>query len=260
MKRIFVFTLFSVLFLLNGCSSYEIVSKVPETPIIIDGNNSEWKGKLFYLEEESAAVGIYNDNDFLYICFATGDKANIIKIIRMGFTIWFEPEEGKTIGFQFPLKIKNPRPIPTRNSGMNTLQLKMLIKKALKENPEYRIVNENSFPLGTYTLNENPNIQIGIDFENSNLVYELKIPLDASKNRYNTVQSKPGEDLTIRFESGEFTKKDFSAGMPRNGFSERGGLSRRRGGSARIGNRAPGGDFQSIKDKIDFEINVALAK
>lgn len=255
-KFLFVVVLILAAFL-QSCGGYELTSKYTEEPVVIDGNINDWNGRLNYIEEEQAAVGIANDNNFLYVCYTTANRNNILKILRMGFTVWFFPENGKTIGFQYPLKSSTNSNFLKRSRQAKADQMKLLLQRTLKNNNEYRIVNEKSFPLITYGVKENNDIQVAMKYRNSKFVYELKLPLNGTKGNYDAIQSKPGEHLKLVFESGEFTKGDFAGSSQRNGLT--GGRAGSHRGGGRIGSTPMKGNAAAMSSQIDFSVEIDLA-
>ena len=91
---------------LSGCSEPTINSFWQTSEIKIDGSSNDWAGSLNYYEDEKVAIGVSNDNDFIYFCLATSDSDKIMRILRTGFTVWLDPKnsDGETFGVQYPIK------------------------------------------------------------------------------------------------------------------------------------------------------------
>ena len=81
----------------------EFASRWTAQPIAVDGNYSEWAGKLVRIDEErSVAFALANDGSNLYLCLVTRDLDVQTLIERLGFTLWVDPAGGtaKRIGFR----------------------------------------------------------------------------------------------------------------------------------------------------------------
>ena len=92
-------------FLLAGCTKLELTSQWRDGLVAIDGENREWTGATTYLEDNNAAIGLLNDEEYLYVSLLTMDRMLQNQIMRAGFTLWFDPNGGKdkTFGIRFPL-------------------------------------------------------------------------------------------------------------------------------------------------------------
>ena len=109
MKRKIILVVGLSLLSFIGCSSSEpMLSSVADSKIVVDGNHEDWEGKLKYIDYKRVAVGFQNDDENLYLCLVTADKASAKKIIAFGLTIWFQPESNEeTIGLLYPLPMDN---------------------------------------------------------------------------------------------------------------------------------------------------------
>jgi hypothetical protein len=109
------------LIFLAGCGTMKMQSNWRENEIEIDGSQTDWKGALTFLEKKNLSFGFMNDDHYLYACLVTGDPMLQSKILRMGFTIWFDATGGKDkkYGIRFPIGF-NPdelRQIPGPSTG-----------------------------------------------------------------------------------------------------------------------------------------------
>ncbi|MCB0729711.1 MAG: hypothetical protein KDC88_01655 [Ignavibacteriae bacterium] len=269
MNKSIIQTLFIITFLIIiGCSEIEIKSNWTENKILIDGNRNDWQNNIEYSKEEKVGIGISNDNEYLYLCLATVDNNKIMKILNNGFTVWFDPQDsdGKTIGIQYPIKKiplnnkveefrkRNNQENNNENNNENTRLDKFLI-----DQNELLIVNEDNFPLNAYPLVNSANIEVKIDFDLNQLVYELKIPIKNKSENNFLVDVLPGENIKIGFASGEFEKPDFTGrpNIDNENPSGRSGL----GGKGRMGNAEHNQrNFADRKEKLEFWINAVLSK
>jgi len=248
-----------------GCGSVkETTSNWTNNEIKIDGNILDWQGQLETVPDKKFAVGFKNDNNFLYISLITDDRMKIMQLFRNGFITWLIPDgnEDKKFGIKFPLSNKDinlPQP-----QGMNREMMPMennenIIAKLLNEQKEFEIINKDKFPLNLLSIENTEGIKLGLGYKANNFVYELRIPLAASK--YQTkINSSSGDKLVIHFET---EKAEFENGMgrrPENGGMPRGG-GQMPGGSHRGGSGA-GQMRQGISkpEPIDYSFTIILQK
>lgn len=241
------FFLIPLLLTVSACSSYSYLSQATQGKINIDGKIDEWEGKLKFIKEAQSAIGIANDLDNLYLAFTTTNKSNINKIMRAGFIVWFEPENGKTIGIQYPFRSQvdraDLRQDPRRQQNTQLKQFKT-----------FRIVNEDMFPLATYNIPETKNINLAMSIKNSHLNYEIKIPLNGTKDNYKALQVHPGQTLKISFETVPFERRrELNPGNMRIGSTDR-----KRGAMGKRNNTPR--DLTLIDTDIDFSVEVELSK
>jgi hypothetical protein len=95
-----------------GCGKPELQSHWRDRDVTIDGvvgvegePDREWTGSRYALEDQNVAVGLLNDEEYLYISLETRDRRIGMQLIGMGFTVWFDPDGGddRVLGVQFPL-------------------------------------------------------------------------------------------------------------------------------------------------------------
>ncbi len=244
----------------SGCGGYSMVSRYIEKPIAIDGKSEDWNWKLKYFEKEKFAVGVSEDNENVYICLATADRSNIMKVVRFGLTVWIEPgnEKGEAIGIQYPIKsaAENPRkfsePIkPAKNKDM----IKNMINKVQLTQTEYLVINEDDFPLGAYSLKDESGAEIALGYDAGKLVYEIKIP--KKRKNYFPIDLSELEDneLSVRIKSEVPTMLGMKGSPTQNGMGGKaGGMGRGKGMGRQNLNSA------KLSGPIDFEISVKLQK
>jgi len=269
MKRIYESQIIFISLLLTsifsaGCSQVELKSTWRQNEISIDGSKSDWVGKLQYFEDEKVAAAIANDSENVYFCFATADNSKIMKILRMGFTVWLDPQEsdGKTIGIQYPIKRESAVMLDGAlkdhdNSQNRGFEINKMINKLKAEQNELLIVNENNFPLNAYPLDNHTGLNVRMGYEINQLVYELKIPLANNKISNIYIDALPKEKIKVGFESGEFER-------PEQGDRNSSGMRPQGGGMSGSGRKRGGGrsnmeNMQEITKQIKFWMEVKLA-
>ena len=120
--------------IIQACGSSDLfISKDAGEEIKIDGDRSDWKGKLEVLDDEQIAVGFLNNDENLFLCVTTYDRENIMKIVSQGLTVWFNPEErDNVIGLNYPQQLTQFPRMEMRDNNKQSEN---------RQNPEARINN-----------------------------------------------------------------------------------------------------------------------
>ena len=113
---------------LIACGSQELDSAWRDREVAIDGVDDEWSGAVHYIDKENIAVGLFNDDTYLYVCLETVDFRKVQQVIGLGLTVWFDPGGGKdkAFGINFPLGMQLRQRGAFPASGVN---LPMFITK-----------------------------------------------------------------------------------------------------------------------------------
>jgi hypothetical protein len=244
-----------LMLLTSACSSGKYISSWNEDTIVIDGNQSDWQGKLNYIEDERAAVGVFNDSENIYLCLTTDDRGKIMQMLNLGMILWLEPDDDnvRTRGIKYPLRSEDFDMVQMREARGKVAQdnyIEKLLVDFQKKQPELQIVSEDNYSLYMYPIEDGSGIKIKLGMNMQQFVYEISIPIGENKSEFNLALS-PGDNLTIGFETNEFQRSDGGrgSGMTSGGRSGAGG---RKG--------VPGAGIYGRPDPFDVEINVRLAK
>lgn len=245
------------LLLTAGCGDKEFNSNWRQSEIIIDGNQSDWEGKLHYLADEHSVVGIANDNEYLYLCLATNDTAKMFQFFSTGFTVWLESKSSdEKIGVQYPMRSGDMRrmmPARNRQNEGEKPDMKVRLNEFKGQQNEIGIVNKDNFPLTVYPLTNELGLSVDLGVQMGLLVYEMKIPLAEDLYGGHNLKSRPGDVLTIGFESGDLQSPNMGEGERPSGL----GMGGRDGG--RMGSTEKRFPNMPPMQKIDFEIETKLA-
>jgi uncharacterized membrane protein YgcG len=270
-SQVIMHSLLLSILLISACSSEKYVSNWNTDAIIVDGNQSDWEGKLNYIEDERAAVGAFNDNENLYLCLTTDDRGKIMQLLNLGMTLWLEPDNDniRTRGIKYPMQSEDFDREGIREARGKVAQdnyIEKLLVDFQRKQPELQIVNEDNYSLYMYPIDNDSGINIKLGMSMQQFVYEISIPIGDNKNEFNLALS-PGDNLTIGFETNEFQKPDGDrgSGMSGGGGQPTGGMT---GGGRSGGGRSGGGGRKGSQgsgiygrpEPIDVEINVKLAK
>jgi len=257
---------FAILFVFGffGCSSTEIIqSNLLQNRIVVDGNQDDWNGKLKYFEDENIAVGFQNDDKNLYICLATADKANSIKLLSMGLTIWFEPENGEQkIGLQYPKQRTktSPRNLMGKNRDQNEENdFDVSVKTLMQNQNEFSLINENEEVILTSPIEGNNGYNIKIGTQNQQFVYEAKIPIGNNNLTQMPIDIYPNEMVTILLESGKIDMESVRRNPETDDGMQTGGGQGSRGGMGGGRGSGKGGISRPEASSLDLELEVKLA-
>jgi hypothetical protein len=241
LKGLAIILLFSLLQV--GCTTYEIDSIWRSEEITIDGNSSDWMGKLIYIEDANVSVGIQNDEDNLYLCLVAENQFIRAQMMSQGMTLWIDPAGGKekVLGIRYPIGNQSMRmkrqpmsPEEDREARRERLQ------KAMTEaTAELEIIGPGESNIKRLAIDKANGIEVAFQPSSGVTVYELKVPLLPNEQQPFAVGTQAGNTFGMGL---EIPKMDRSAmkgarqggmggrrpgggGMP--GGGQRGGMGRR---------------------------------
>ncbi len=259
-----LFFLLLVLILFFGCSSSELMlSGMKESKIIVDGNQNDWSGKLKYFEDERVAVGFQNDEENLYFCLVSSDKSNVMKILSLGLTVWFEPINGdQVLGLQYPKRMDkvSPKNLMGKNHNQaGNSDFEMTVTAMLQSQGEFAIVDEDEEIIYASPIGSNDGYIIKVGAENKQFVYEAKIPIGNNSQAQLPINIFPDEKFIIEFETGDVDMDEIrnNGGMGQRGGGMQGGGQGMRGNMQGGGGR---GNSRMGMERFKLNVEVKLAK
>ncbi|KPL18929.1 MAG: hypothetical protein AMJ92_05465 [candidate division Zixibacteria bacterium SM23_81] len=252
---------------LVGCGGQELTSTWRDREVTIDGVDDEWENAMTYVEDKNVAIGLLNDQEYLYICLASIDFQRVHQMIGSGLTVWFDPKGGKkkTFGINFPLEMQfsgedmSPEKMPMpRESAPDPERLREMVKESAKEMVILGPEKGKSIRMLTHGSEE---IAVRLDYSGGKLVYELRVPLIRGPQHPTAIGAGASEIIGVGFETAEFDREmmrnrmreKMGGGMPPGGQGmPPGGM---RGGGMR-GGRMPGGQRP---ERLEYWAKVQLA-
>jgi hypothetical protein len=254
--------LFSTAMLISACSSETYISHWDENNISIDGNQKEWFNRLKYIEDEKISLGVYNNDENLYLCFTTDDKLKIMQIMNMGMTVWLIPGDSdvRPRGIKYPQRSEDfelGKMREKRLIGYERDYLKNLLEVNEQKQTEVQIVNWEDYSLYIYPINSGSGINIKLGENRQQLVYEISIPIGEDSSSDFSIALLPGDDLTIGFKTSTYGRP-----QRRSGSSQYPGGDYTGSGNSGSANRTgvPGVEIYSRPQPVDFEVHVTLAE
>lgn len=247
---ILIFFIIPFLFF-TGCKKpVDLNSMWIDRGIVVDADDQDWKDYPFYYEEKTRSpIGLYNDNENLYICFQTMDEDVQRKITRQGLVVWFNQtgDKEKQLGISYPLGNQlsgpggptdessgRPGPPPERSSDISGHPSKSPFGQGSDSMEDIEILPsddvigflhhpQRAAKIGIYA-------KCTID-ERGRFVYEIKMPLMKTEKTPFAVAKSAVKNIGIGFMTVE-VEKGSEGGM---------GKSRRPGGGRPGGGRPGGG-------------------
>jgi len=224
-----------------GCgSAAQVTSAWRQKGVTIDSAERDWKSQFTEINDSRVFIGMQNDGHYFYLRILAPEEQFRRQIAAPGMTVWFEPDGGKKVGVLYPM-----------GTGMRDLE----------------IMGTDNNDRTLYSPLEVPGIRVRLGSSEGSSMYELRMPLEPTKDEPYAVGASPGTPfrIEIKTEKAVVSRPDGGGGMGEGGEGRypggggggfgggrRGGYGGGRGGGARGG----GGAY----DQIDFRADIHLAK
>lgn len=88
---------------MNACSGNAYLSQKATQDFRADGQRSEWTGRFQIPEDESFALGVSHDKNYIYVAISSIDKDFQRQLALRGFTLWLDSKgaKHKNLGLQY---------------------------------------------------------------------------------------------------------------------------------------------------------------
>lgn len=233
--------------LVSGCGSTAQIPSSWRTPgVTVDSAAREWKSPFTPLKDTHLFIGMQNDSAFFYLRILAPEDEFRRRIAGPGMTVWLEPGDGRKVGILYPM-----------GTGMRDME----------------ILGADKNDRTLFSPLEVPGVSVRVGSSDGSSMYELKVPLEASKDRPYAVGVSPGSTFRIEIQTekevagvheggGEWPGR--SPGGEGGGRSPGGGGGGfggggRRGGGGGGGGRSGGQGGGARFDPVDFKADVHLA-
>ncbi len=232
--------------------SQEVRSRWTDTPLKIDGDNSDWiKNPKYWDSDSKVLYEARNDSENLYLIFAMTDKISQMKFMQAGFQIYIKvkskPKLKASIDF-LPQRIIRGKSVFDTAQIKNEMIQTYLLRTNHAEINGFLKTSENINR--SKNSNENFTFDIGLA-ENSDMLVEIQIPLSeifASPISLKKLKQIPIDSkFTINALEHKGVEKMQSKGGGRQGGNNQGG---RQGGG-----RKPSGDSIDKLEKMEDMIS-----
>jgi hypothetical protein len=201
--------LLAIAFCLAACSNkLAPLGHYQTTPVVADGISDDWTLPLRFANATyTLQYNVTNDSKNIYICALSRDEQTMIRMLRAGITVYFDPkgQNGRDISLHYPLR-KQPDPnIRNRDgeplTGQNDSGWK---HELLAQSDSYGTAGFSGIDNGQFAAGDTKSpirVAIQLTHHDSLLVYEAIIP----------IVNVLGADLSNRN-----PKKTFSVGIVLN--------------------------------------------
>ncbi len=237
--------------------------------ITIDGEATEWAGReARYDEEDGYKLGFFNDEEYLYVYFATWNLSTQQRVLTSGLTVWLDGggKKKKTFGINYPRgrdrgpgsgfpaadgaapgeiprEARGEAPRSMQRPGANPDPAKLAA--LLNETQAEALLKS---PAGDSVLLLSPadssaaGLRAMLRARSRLLVIELRVPLDPGAASPYALHAVPGRTISVGFETGTMERPKLTRpqGMPEDDQTG-GGMPPGGGGNAPGGGMFPGG-------------------
>jgi uncharacterized membrane protein YgcG len=229
---------------------------------MIDGDASEWRGTEQYSDDEKGVrFAVFNDREFLYICFTTWNTRTQQQILVRGLTVWFDAEGGndRVYGIEFPMT-KGPEELRRMRETTSRDRVRA-IEDLLIQSRSEMIVGRSEDSDGQWMFVEDA-VELGIeavlDMDDRILVYELKVPITGGQGFPFPGGLADGGIAGVGFEMGKIDLEE----MRENMMQER--PQGARGGGGKMGGGMRGGGMSSgtreaMTEELEAWMKIKLA-
>lgn len=245
--------------LISGCNNTELISNWRDREINIDGYDTEWRGSLLSLEKGKMALGICNDEEYLYICSVVSDREIKWQIMKSGLTVWLDADGGadKSFGINFPIGMQGERlPMIERRESGGSFDEEQLFQQMTSEIEIVGPGKDDRFKTLAPGID---GIEVRLSRSDGRLVYELKVPLAISPEHPFAINTKPGDEIGVGFEVTEPNRgkmKKRSEDMPNKSDRPQKGMS---GGGRKSQNKGMPRGENNLPEVLKLWATVTLA-
>jgi len=201
--QLFIFISIASIIFFIGCNNPELNSKWLNREITIDGNDTDWRNATTFIENARAAIGLFNDENFIYLTLTPWDVKIQNQIMRRGLTLWFDPDgdSKKKFGIRFPLGIKEMT-LP-RAEIENRRETEKRLEKFKELQKELQILYTGKDETIKMSICDAASYGIDVMVGNSDgrLFYELKIPIKKDDKHPYAIFTDTKKSVRIGFET-----------------------------------------------------------
>ena len=247
-----------------ACGDEAVVSHWNDRGITVDGDHADWEGRLTFVEDAKASVGIQNDGQFVYVAIVSADRNARMQIMR-GMNLWFDPTQDKqeNFGVRFPIVDIDPGEMREVMQSGGDMQAYMEdVAKRTMESDWLEVLGNSGMSLRV-RVEDAHGIEARLGEKNGAVVYELKVPLQHADISGYSVGMDPGGTLQMGFVSEQLEFRGGEGGRGKGSGRGGGGGRGGRGGGGGFGGPGGGGgrppsDFER-PDPVDVWVKVQLA-
>lgn len=230
---VFVTAAIGILMML-GCGKPTYESQWTDTPIILDGHDSDWENAPIYFSEDAGnvAFGVVNDSRYLYLMIRSTDQRLARRIQLLGMSVWLDPKgkKKKDFGVRYSCSESLSQSFQQLGGSPGDMppQLEETILSQPRQEPGTIIVVNDGFEK-TIPENHLDGVTAGSGESNGIFTYEFRLPLPETAGEAGKGRRKRGERIGLGFELGSITLEMRQQMMQKMGGG-RGGMGGGMGG------------------------------
>jgi hypothetical protein len=233
----------AAILLLSGCGGLEIKSVWTNEAVKIDGVPAEWEGATTWVESPNVAVGVKNDDDYLYICLSSPVREVAVQIALRGFTVWLDPKgkKGKTFGIRCPIgpEMGTGNPGELRKLAEDREKFMETVAERLNgAGNVLEVLGPGEDDKVRLTPYDAAGLEVALGYQDGRVVYELKVPFRRDEHPYAIGSDGKGK-IGIGFETPEIGRDERMAAM--GGHRPEGGTGPGGGRTGGMTGGPPGG-------------------
>jgi len=176
-----------------------------QEPIVIDGEISEWQGRMTYVENGGVFVALRNDAEFVYFCLHSRDPQVNHQAVTRGLVVHLEPQGGDPFGVRFPIgMIAMGAPV----DGIGHQEFKALAEASLEM---FELLGPGKADVQRFTVDSGTGIEMAASVSRNELAYELKVPLRSGDAHPFALGVEPGSRIALVVETADAPRGAASA-------------------------------------------------
>jgi hypothetical protein len=163
----------------TGCHKVELQSRSKDREIVVDGDASDWKGLLDYVEDAGFSWGLMNDQSHLYIAIASSDREVQRQIMHSGLYLWFDEggKESKNFGVHFPVGMRESSAEIETPAGPPRGRPDSLMTEFFENTRDIMLYSPVNEEWRMTTVGSTGDADAVAGYEKNALVLEYKVPL-----------------------------------------------------------------------------------
>jgi hypothetical protein len=178
--------LFAVALVFTACShSVAPLGHYQSTPVTANGIPDEWILPLRFANASyTLQYNITNDSRNIYICALSRDEETILRMLRAGITVYFDPkgQNSRDISLHYPLR-KQPDPNTRDRKGepLTSQSDSGWKEELLRQSDSYGTTGFSGIENGQFAITDTKSplrVAIQLSHHDSLLVYEAIIPIE----------------------------------------------------------------------------------
>ncbi len=187
----------------SGCENIDLTSKWRDRDIVVDGIDTDWKHATVFLENTRVAIGLLNDEDYLYISMSPWDIRRQNHIINSGLIVWFDPDGNheKRFGICFPLEKEYETPLKVLENDRKASEKTLHAFREMQDSLEIIISGEQQ-PIQMHISEERASgISVAVGNSDGRLFYEMKVPIHTGNGKPYAINPNSKKPFNIGFET-----------------------------------------------------------